>query len=132
MGRKNKNQEQSDNDSEDDDFKPKKTTKSRKLKTISNSTSPKKSQPQKRTRNSLKNGERNNLTKSQNSHQEESTPLVNVNEKESNALNEFCPICQVPLSILKITPANHTANCNIPANLPGILYREIHFLKHGV
>lgn len=31
----------------------------------------------------------------------------------------FCPICQIPFDILKISPVAHTATCNVSGNSPG-------------
>lgn len=109
MGRKKTQEKTGDekDDSEDDVFKPR-TTRSQKPKTTTNRTSTK-SKPPKKSQTAC-----HVPTESKPPEPED------VKEKESTVpqKNEFCPICQVPLSILKITPANHTANCNISANLP--------------
>lgn len=41
---------------------------------------------------------------------------------ESVPLSNFCPICQVPLNILKITAATHTATCSVSEDTQGKLF----------
>ena len=41
--------------------------------------------------------------------------------KKESRTDLFCPICQVPLNLLKISAAMHTASCNVSGNLPGII-----------
>ncbi|KAK3931433.1 DNA cross-link repair 1A protein [Frankliniella fusca] len=129
MGKKKdpEHSENSNDDSEDDVFKPKRPIRSQKTKTIINVTSPKSQSQKKSNRNKRSSKVSSPAKKSQrNTKRDEKQEIVQPSEEEgkkekddaASNHHEFCPICQVPLSILKITPANHTATCNVPANLP--------------